>query len=277
MKHVRLFARLPYTPWLLIWLLCAAGLWWVLFPYQLNRGCWLGEWPFEQGCSANRPTRFASKEPLKVSSAHLQKNPGDAAVYTWFALTQWQTKDLHWQQSMAAALAIAPLDTQLLILHVNSSLESQRWSAAVLSLFKLIEMSKTEANEPLLKLMSTDTTLPIVLNLITPQSTWLDRLLRSKESTKFPMDKLLPIYNHGKKLGLISDATTIHVIDRLQATGRWLEAYSLWLSYQGAIKEGLFNAGFDEPVSQKAFDWKWLQTADAKKGMLVRQRCRMSV
>ncbi len=271
MRQVSLFARLPYSLWLVMWLICAACLWWVLFPSQLSRGCWLGEWPFEQGCNADRPTGFASAEPLKVYPAHLQKNPGDAVVYTWLALRQWQAKDPHWQQSVDAALNIAPIDTKLLMLHANSSLESQHWRAAAVSLIRLVEMGITEANEPLLRLMTSDTTRPFVIELITRQSTWLDRLLRSNESTKLPMDRLLSVYSHGKNLGLISDTTTVHVIDRLQSSGRWLEAYSIWLSYQGAMKEGFFNGGFDQQVSQKAFDWKWLQSADTKKGMLVRQ------
>ena len=271
MKLMTLFARLPYPLWLVVWLMCAVGLWWILFPLQLSRGCWLGEWPFEQGCKAERPTGFATPEPLTVYSAHLQKNPGDASVYAWFALHQWQAQVPHWQQSIDAALTIAPLDPQLLMLQVDSNLENQQWRAAAVSLIRLVELRKTEANEPLLRLMTSDRTLPVVMALMTHQSTWLDRLLRSSESTKFPMASLLPIYRHGKNLGLISDTTSIHVIDRLQAGGRWLEAYALWVSYQGSIKEGFFNGGFDQPVSQKAFDWKWLETAEPKKGMQIRQ------
>lgn len=271
MKLIRLFARTPYMLWLVIWLMFATGLWWVLFPYQLSRGCWLAEWPFEQGCNADRPAGFATTEPFKVYPAHIQKNPGDAVVYSWLALNQWQTQVPHWQQSIDAALSIAPLDTQLLKLHVNSNLQNQQWRAAAVSLIRLVELGKTEVNEPLLRLMASDRARPVVMSLMTHQSTWLDRLLSSSESTKFPMASLLPIYRHGKNLGLISDTTSMHVIDRLQAGGRWLEAYALWVSYQGSMKEGFFNGGFDQPVSQKAFDWKWLETAETKKGMQVRQ------
>ncbi|MEY4426290.1 MAG: hypothetical protein RL535_588, partial [Pseudomonadota bacterium] len=124
--------------------------------------------------------------------------------------------------------------------------------------------------EPLLRLLTEPASQPEALNLITKQSVWLDKLLKHA-NPKFSIEGLLPVFNHGRGLGLVSAETTINIIDRLQAAGRWLDAYSLWVAYQGSLKEGLFNAGFDARVSQKAFDWKWPQTKELQKTILIRQ------
>lgn len=266
------FRRLPYAVWLVIWLVFAVCLWIALYPYQLNRGCWIGEWPFEQGCTDGRPTGFLPNEPMGVYTSHLRHNPGNSFAYTWLALHRWKSNDndSESQKSIEAALKVAPLDAQILTIHANNSLNAQHWREAAVSLIKLVEIGNAEANEPLLQLLTTEASQSFVLDLITKESVWLDRLLRNANA-KFPADRLLPVFSHGQRLGLVSAETTIHVIDGLQSAGRWLDAYSLWVMYQNKSKEGLFNGGFDFPVSQKAFDWKWLQSTEAQKGMIVRQ------
>ena len=266
------FKRLSYAFWLAICLACAACLWFALYPYQLNRGCWIGEWPFEQGCNTGRPTGFLATEPEDVYASHLRSNPGNSLAYTWLALHRWKSNEngSDSQKSIEAALKVAPHDVQILTVYTNNSLKAQHWQEAAMSLIKLVELGHEEANAPLLDLLTTEASQSSVLALITKESVWLDRLLRNANA-KFPVDRLLPVFNHGRRLGLVSAETTIHVIDRLQSAGRWLDAYSLWVMYQGRLKEGLFNDGFDFPVSQKAFDWKWLQSKEAQKGMIVRQ------
>lgn len=268
--RLHVLKRLPFAFWLVIWLVCAVSLWFALYPYQLNRGCWIGEWPFEQGCSADRPTGFLATEPEDVYASHLRTNPGNSFAYTWLALHRLKSNDADSQKSIEAALKVAPLDAQILTVHANHSLNNRQWQEAAASLIKLVEIGSSEANEPLLHLFATEAAQPFALSLITKESVWLDKLLRNANS-KFSIESLLSVFNHGRRLGLISAETTINVVDKLQSAGRWLDAYSLWLTYHVSLKEGLFNAGFDSRISQKAFDWKWLQSKEAQKGMVVRQ------
>jgi hypothetical protein len=264
------FKRLPAAFWLVIWIVFAAFLWFALYPYQLNRGCWIGEWPFELGCNADRPTGYLATEPENVYSTHLRSNPGDSLVYTWLALHRWKSSDVDSQKSIEAALKVSPLDAQILTAHANNSLNNKNWHEAAVSLIKLVEIGSADAGEPLLYLLTTEASRSTALNLITKESVWLDRLLKNA-NPKVAIDSLQPVFNHGRSLGLLSAETTINVIDKLQAAGRWLEAYSLWVTYQGTLKEGLFNAGFDSKVSQKAFDWKWALANGIQKSMIVRQ------
>lgn len=262
--------RLPYAFWLVLWLVFAACLWFALFPYQLNRGCWIAEWPFEQVCADGQPSGFLTTEPEKVYADHLRYNPGNSFAYTWLALRRSKNQDVNSQSSIDAALKVAPFEAQLLVQHVNNSINNRNWHEAAVSLIKLVEIGNPYANTPLLYLLASKEQQAFGLNLMTKNSIWLDRLLKNADP-KIPIQNLLPVFKRGQVLQLISADTTINFIDRLQASGHWLEAYSLWVAYQGNIKEGLFNAGFDFKVSQKAFDWKWSQSPDTIKGIIVRQ------
>jgi hypothetical protein len=268
--HFQFLKRVPYKLWLALWVICATGIWFVLFPLQLTRGCWLGEWPFEQGCSADRPTGFLVEDPEKVFVEHLQKNPGSSVIYSRLALQRLKDKDSNAPQLLETALKLTPSDTLVLVAHANDNLNKQQWIEAAKSLIKLMEIGATDASEPLLRLLTSPASQTEALNLITKESVWLDKLLKHA-NPKFSIEGLLPIFNHGRGLGLVSAETTISIIDRLQAAGRWLDAYSLWVAYQGSLKEGLFNAGFDARVSQKAFDWKWSQSKELQKTILIRQ------
>lgn len=250
--------------------MCAVGLWLVLYPYQLTRGCWVGEWPFEQGCGADRPTSFLVEDPEKVFVEHLVRNPGNATVYSWLAMHRWRSKESNASKSLDVALKLTPLDTDVLTAHANDSLNNKQWHEAAKSLMTLTEIGSANANEPLLQLLTAQASQTIGLSLITKESVWLDRLLKNANA-KFSIDGLFPVFNHARSLGLVSAETTINMIDKLQAAGRWLDAYSLWVGYQGTLKEGLFNGGFDARVSQKAFDWKWQQSREIQKTMVVRQ------
>jgi hypothetical protein len=37
------------------------------------------------------------------------------------------------------------------------------------------------------------------------------------------------------------------------------------------LKNGFYNTGFDTQISQKGFDWKWSQSKDLRKTMVIRQ------
>ena len=43
--------NLARAAWIGLWLVLLLALWAWAWPQQIERGCWLAEWPFEQGCS----------------------------------------------------------------------------------------------------------------------------------------------------------------------------------------------------------------------------------
>ena len=60
-----LYRRLAYAAWMALWLAAAAGIVAIAWPMQIERGCWLGEWPFEDGC----PDYPTSKNPEAPAQA----------------------------------------------------------------------------------------------------------------------------------------------------------------------------------------------------------------
>lgn len=264
------FKRIPYTAWLAILLVCTLSLCFALFPYQLKRGCWIAEWPFEKVCPAGMTSGINPTLPEADYAKHLQSNPGNAFAYKWLALNRWNEKAANSIVSVDAALKLAPHDLQLLALNANYNFTNQNAIEAAASLIKLAELGNPIADMPLLTLLMSKQYQAVVLDLINKNSVWLDRLIKISHP-KIPIQNLMPAYNRGKALGILSKETTIYFIDKLQTAGHWSEAYSLWITYQGATKEGLFNTGFDYKVSQKAFDWKWLQVPDAEKSIVIRQ------
>ena len=267
----RVIKQLHQSVWLAIWLLVSVFLFSVLYQYQISRGCWLGEWPFETGCEAGMPTGFIGKETADVYEQHLIKNPGHSLAYAWLALDRLEPgindKTLEYLKS---AMQTAPANEQVLLVQADISLKNQEWLEAAKALVTLIQLGNKNAREPFLQLLSYQPTQQSALSLITADSVWLDKLLRGADS-KFAINGLLPAFSHGKKLGLISADTTVSVIDKLMASGQWFEAYGMWVDYHGTLKNGLFNTGFDTPISQKGFDWKWSQSKDLRKTMVIKQ------
>jgi hypothetical protein len=267
----RAVKELHQSVWLAIWLLVSACLFSAFYQYQISRGCWLGEWPFETGCEADRPTGFIGKESADVYEQHLIKNPGNSLAYVWLAIDRWQQNNNEKNREyLTTATQTAPINEQMLLLQADISLKNQEWLEAAKALVKLIQIGNKNAREPFLQLLSYEPTQQLALNLITADAVWLDKLLRGADS-KFAIRGLLPAFSHGKKLGLISADTTVSVIDKLMASGQWFDAYGMWVDYHGTLKNGFYNTGFDTQISQKGFDWKWSQSKDLRKTMVIRQ------
>jgi hypothetical protein len=261
----------PQGVWLSLWLTIAVCLFSGLYQYQISRACWLGEWPFETGCKAGQPTGFIGKESADVYEQHLIKNPGNSWAYLWLAVDRWQQNNNDKNREyLNTAMQTAPLNQQMLLVQADLNLKNQEWPEAAQALVKLLQLGNKNAREPFLQLLSYEPTRQLALNLITADSFWLDKLLRGA-SSKLSINVLLPAFSHGKKLGLISADTTVSVIDKLMASGQWFDAYSMWVEYHGTLKNGLYNTGFDTQISQKGFDWKWSQSKDLRKSMLIRQ------
>ncbi len=267
----RAIKQLHQSVWLAIWLLVSVCLFLSLYQYQISRGCWLGEWPFETGCEAGLPTGFIGKESADVYEQHLIKNPGHSLAYVWLALDRWQLgNNDETRHYLTTAMQTAPANEQVLLVQADINLKNQEWLEAAKALVKLIQLGNKNAREPFLQLLSYESTQQLALSLITSDAVWLDKLLRSADS-KFAITGLLPAFNQGKKLGLISGDTIVSVIDKLMASGQWFDAYGMWVDYHGTLKNGLYNTGFDTQVSQKGFDWKWSQSKDLRKTMVIRQ------
>ncbi len=262
-------ARLPWAVWLLPWLVLAAALWWWAWPGLMQRACWMGEWPFEDGCPS-MPRGADSNHPPAVYQQHLQQNIGDSRALAWLTAALWQQDDPRAQELLPWAAQLAPNHPYLLAIQADAQVQAQDWGPAIESLVALLERGQARARPALLRLMAAAETQELVLARLSPQSQWLDPLLASLDRAT-PASALLPFVSAGSELGLLQPATVLGLVDRLKAEGAWIDAYTLWVGWSGGVRPGLYNASFDRPALRRGFDWEWPRQPAHKQGFRIDQ------
>lgn len=268
---MRPFSRnnLARTVWMGLWLAMAGMLCAWAWPLQIERGCWLAEWPFEQGCSEYASGSLKTTTPAE-QIAHLEKNIGDGRAFLSLAANLASTDEdastplLPWLEKMA------PHDNRALGLQANASLRAQDYGNAARALVLLVERGEVAARAPLVAMMLEPSTQEIVHAQLTPQSRWLEPVLTSL-GAKTPAYTLLPFVIEGWKLGVLRESTVLGQVERLQRDGYWLDAYSLWVALLGQLQDGLYNRGFDRRASLRGFDWSWSPQRAGKLGAYVGQ------
>ena len=249
----------------------AALLWWQLYPRQLERGCWLAEWPFEaQSCNPAMRAAATDFVPVQDLSEHLQHNVGDSHAYLWLAQFLWNADRTQALQLLPTLQVLAPHDNRTLTMQAETSLQARDWDAAAAALVKLVERGQGAARQPLAQMMADPQTQGAVLAQLHPGTRWLDRTLAAFGPT-LPADAMLPFVSQALPWGGVSTSTLLAVVDRLKAAQQWLDAYALWVAGMGQVSEGLFNAGFDQRVSHRGFDWQWPRPSGSKQGQLTSQ------
>ena len=258
---------------LLLWCAVCTGLavvlWWWAYPKQLERACWIGEWPFEERCSAFA-LGTASDNPPELYSQHLQRNIGDSHAYIWLTQKLWDVDRLRAAALLPTTARLAPVDNRVLAMQAEAALQARDWPRAAQVLVQLAERGYGPARQPLTLMMLNPDTQDHVKAQLTAHARWLDPTLATMDA-KIPVTPLLPFVTEGLKLGVVSPATVIAMMERLKSAGNWMDAYALWVTTLGQVKAGLYNAGFDQRASQQGFDWQWARPQGAKQGMRVTQ------
>jgi hypothetical protein len=234
-------------------------------PKQLARACWLAEWPWEDGCQTY-PTGLGSKaDGPAVFAEHLGANVGDSRAWASLLSRLWIAKDDRAVPSREPISKLAPHHPRVLAVQAEAALQSADWPLAVRSLITLIEHRQDAARAPLVSLMLAPQTQGLVLDALTPQSTWLQAVLESKEAS----DQFLALQVfliRGVELKILPPVVFNNALARLKAQGRWVDAYTLWVASRGSVREGLTNAGFDQALTRGGFDWEWVNQPVARQG-----------
>lgn len=249
------YRRLAYAAWMALWLAAAAGIVAIAWPMQIERGCWLGEWPFEDGCP-DYPTSKNPEAPAQVFIDHLKRNPGDGRAYARLVGILWNTKDPRLATVLPYAQKFAPYHPTVLSVRANSALVAKDWTNAAEAFTLMVDRGQPEALKPLLELMVYPATQPAMLAQVQPGRRWLDIALANL-SPQVPPIQVLPFVTDGMQAGILKPQTALALVDRMKQSGQWIDAYSLWVATLGKVPEGLFNAGFDQRSKRRGFDWEW--------------------
>ncbi len=261
--------RFAYAGWLGMWLVLAGLVWVWALPQQIERGCWIREWPFDEGCDAY-PSRDSDSNSIQVYLDHLSVNIGDA--HTWARLTKvlWQAKDPRAEALLPFAKQFAPWNPHVLVVEADTSLRAKDWPRLANSLVALVERGHGVARQPLAALMLSPEGQDAVLATLTADTRWLNGMLAGFDP-KVPAALIQPYVAQGSQLGILDQNTVLAMIERMQRDGNWLDAYTMWVSLRGKVAEGLFNAGFDQRASHRAFDWQWPVETSGPRGLRISQ------
>lgn len=242
-----------------IWLVVAGLVWVYAVPVQLERGCWLGEWPFERGCD-DHPTRTLSKTTPDDYRHYLERNLGDARAWVPFSARLWSENAPEAEAVLAQVRKINPYDPDLLRMEVVAANRAGDAPRLAEALVYLAERGVTESYQPLMALMHGPDTQNHVLKLLTPKTRWLNAMFSFPPAELQPA-ALTPFVTDGLRLGILKPSTVLALVDHLKKMGLPVDAYALWLTLKAPVPEGLFNKGFDQRSLQKGFDWVWPQPA----------------
>lgn len=253
--------------WVLPWLALAAALWWWAWPGQMQRACWTGEWPFEQGC-AHAPKGSDRSNPSSVYERHLQRNVGDSRALASLVQALRREEDPRASELLPHALRLAPQDPLVLAMQAEALAAVQDWDGAARTLIALLERGQAQARPALLALMAAPETQQVVLGLLDGDAHWLDPLLGSLDRSVHAA-ALQPFITAGTQLGVLRPATVLALIDRLKQDRAWVEAYALWVAWKGEVGPGLYNGSFERPMLRRGFDWEWQVQPAARQGLRV--------
>lgn len=262
-------SRLPVELWLLLWLCLAAVVGWHAWPQQLERGCWMGEWPFENGC--DRWAAVASRDATpELYQQQVEANVGDSRAYANLVRAWWMKDDPRALELLAPARQIAPFDAAILSVQAASSLQKGDLGVAARTLVEMVERGSVEARQPLMALMLEPTTQDAVLEQLDANSRWLDVMLASIDP-KAPPSLLQRFVSKGHALGILRINTVLNMVERLKRSGDWMDAYTLWVSAVQKVDKDLNNPGFDQRSLRRGFDWEWQQQPSNKQGVRISQ------
>ena len=249
--------RLAYAAWVALWLALAGWIWTLALPMLIERGCWLGEWPFEEGCP-DYPTATNPKNSAQVFIDHIQRNPGDGRAYARLVGVMAREKDPRLDAVLPFAKQFAPYHPTVLGVEANVALAARDWPRAAKALTVMVDRGQAEAMKPLVELMVHPETQPAVLAQLNPNSRWLGQALANL-GPKVPPLQVQAFLAEGTRLGVLDPQTALAMVDRLKQSGDWIDAYTLWVATRGKVPEGLFNGGFDQRSLRRGFDWEWAQ------------------
>ena len=262
-------SRLPVELWLLLWLCLAAVVGWHAWPQQLERGCWMGEWPFENGC--DKWAAVASRDATpELYQQQVEANVGDSRAYAKLVRAWWMKDDPRALELLAPARQIAPFDAAILSVQAASSLQKGDLGVAARTLVEMVERGSVEARQPLMALMLEPTTQDAVLEQLNANSRWLDVMLASIDP-KAPPSLLQRFVSKGHALGILRINTVLNMVERLKRSGDWMDAYTLWVSAVQKVDKDLNNPGFDQRSLRRGFDWEWQQQPSNKQGVRISQ------
>lgn len=256
-----------------------AGLMAASIHFNLQRACVVKDTPYLDICPNENDTAFTQK--VEAIQSRIDHGLGDSRAYVELAfLYNRITSKVGGEaadDSLRAAIKVAPHDPDVLRLQVNKLTQAGNWSESIPVLIELAEFHTDMNAATVLALWSSqDVRVSRALAAyVKSESRWFGHVLGSARRDVLPVAKMIPLISEGIAKGLVTHRALQPVMQGLKANGQWADAYGLWMQQNGGALGPLYNASFEQPLRADGFDWELNAGAGPRPGA-VAQRMRLS-
>lgn len=246
--------------------------------FNLRRACVVKDTPYFDICQSDDD---AVNQKIVALKNRISSAPGDSRAYVELAFAYdaeaVQASSVMADETLKAAIELAPHDPDVLRLQVNRFTRGGKWKDALPLLIQLAEYHLDQnAATVLAKWSSQDVNVSRALaSRVQSQSRWPMRVLDALRRTGFPVANVVPLISESIAKGLMTHLILQHVMQSLKAGGHWSDAYGIWMQQNAGALPLLYNASFDKPLRADGFDWELNQHAGLRPGA-VAQRMRLS-
>lgn len=244
----------------------AAWLLWFAAATHLKRECVVMDTPYLPLCAP------AASDPSQ-SELHerLRGNPGDSSA--WVSLASLDAEET--REAMLRAIAtLAPSDPNSLRLRARQALAQNRMPVATELLVTMTNhhMGGAEPPQLLARLLAGSEGDALLRPHLVAGSRWLPQVLASMAPLKLPLEAALPLLAEAAAKRIVPPETVQSYVRALKASGKWADAYGLWVSQQRQPAPLLFNGDFEKRFQPDGFDWEVTPAPPGRTGALVAQR-----
>lgn len=244
----------------------AAGLLWIAVSAHLERSCTVRDTPYLSLCPEPPEDLAAARAALRQ---RIQDNPGDSTAWTRL-LGSGETSVS--DGVLRAAAAVAPNHPAVLRWQAAKAVEAGKLPEAIGLLVRLLQYrGSAEAARVLGLVVAVENGTELLRPHLDQAENWLPSVLATLPALQIPPAQALPLVAAALEKGTLPDAARQSYMRTLKATGQWLDAYGLWLTYHKKVIPLLYNSGFDYAFEHDGFDWEFTAALRSKAGVLLEQ------
>lgn len=239
---------------------------WMAASAHVRYGCAVADTPYLPLCPEGPA---GEEEQQALLRERIQRNPGDA--WSWAKLLAVKPQEPS-PVVLRAATALAPNNPLVLRSRAVSALEHDDLAQGVALLVQLQQYRNSpEAANALARILATPEGPSLLQPHLNKSRVWLPRVIVAMQRLELPPEAALPAVVEAARHEQLPLQARRHYIQWLKGSGRWLDAYGLWLALHKQEVPLLYNGSFDNQFIPDGFDWEFTPLSRSRSGVLYEQ------
>jgi hypothetical protein len=231
---------------------------------HLRSACMERDTPYLPLCADPPTDQEAIRTELRD---RLARNPG--ASYDWVKLLM-NSPSPDAGAVLPGAVLAAPHNAIVAREQAAQALQEGRTEQGIAMLVEILRNGPSpEAANVLAQVAAVPAGIALLRPHLGTAARWLPQVLRASQALKQPPGDMLSLVAAAQDS--LPDETRQNYMRMLKASGQWLDAYGLWVSYHKESVPLLYNGGFDQPIEADGFDWEFTNVPRSRAGMMVGQ------